>query len=283
MGAERVNRSLGKLLALITLLRAQSLSITTGVVGKDPRFILEKPSAPYVDSLRRAARAGHPAAQMAMVEYFQLVDLKPDSARLYLQMAAKAGLPEARYLLGVMYLRGVEGPKRPAEGRRLLEQAAAQNHILALRVLYEVLEPPDSVSPLYVKVLPHDAVQAFRYALKAAELGDPPSMVRVSRCYSAGKGTARNDSLAEYWLLKAAEQSYLPAYTLLAEWYTSSKGWNPEKARLWAQRVLTNEYAPAEDQIRARIALYYAENFPAWISWFKQWLRLPPQMVKYLP
>ncbi|MCS6895842.1 MAG: sel1 repeat family protein [Bacteroidia bacterium] len=268
---------------LFTFLSAQDLSITTGVVGKDARFLLERPSATYLDSLRKAARAGQPSAQMAMVEYFQLVDLKPDSARLYLHMAVKAGVPEAQYLLGVMYLRGVEGPKRPAEGRRLLEQAAAQNHILAMRVLYEVLEPPDSLSPLYVKVLPHDATQAFRYALRAAELGDAPSMVKVSRYYATGKGTTQNDSLAENWLLKAAEKGYLPAFTLLAEWYTSSKAWNEEKARFWAQRVLSNEYAPAEDQIRARVALYYAENFPSWMSWFRQWLILPPQMTQSFP
>jgi len=254
----------------------QKLSITTGVVGRDERFILQKPSAAQVDSLRRAARSGDARAQMALVEYYELMELRPDSARFYLQMAVKAGLPEAQYLLGIKYLRGVEGPKRPTEGKKLLEQAAAQNHILAMRVLYEVLEPPDSLTPLYVQVLPHDAKAAFRYALKAAELGDLPSMVRLAHYYAHGKGTARNDSLAQFWLTQAAEKGYLPAQTLLAEWHTSSRGWDVEKARFWAQKVLSNEYAPAEDQVRARVALYYAENFPAWIAWFRQWIASPP-------
>lgn len=255
---------------------SQNLSITTGVVGRDERFLLQKPPKAQIDSLRQAARAGDPHAQLTLVEYYELMELRPDSARFYLQMAVKAGLPEAQYLLGIKYLRGVEGPKRPAEGRKLLEQAAAQNHILAMRVLYEALEPPDSLTPLYVQVLPHDAKAAFRYALKAAELGDPPSMVRLAHYYANGKGTTRNDSLAEVWLTQAAERGYLPAQTLLAEWHASSRSWNPEKARFWAQKILANEYAPAEDQVRARVALYYADNFPAWMAWFRRWLASPP-------
>lgn len=278
-----VLQKVGKIWCAFLVGWGQNLSIQTGVVGRDPRFILQKPSPAQVDSLRRAARSGSPSAQMALVEYFQLMELKPDSARLYLQMAVKSGLAEAKYLLGLMYLRGVEGPKRPQEGRRLLEEAAAQNHILAMRVLYEVLEPPDSLSPLYVKILPHNAKQAFYYALKAAQLGDPPSMVKVATYFAKGKGTTPNDSLAEFWLLQAAEKGYLPAYTLLAEWYISSKGWNPEKARFWAQKVLSHEYAPAEDQVRARIALYYAETFPNWITWFRQWLASPPNFSQNRP
>lgn len=259
---------------------AQSLSITTGVIGKDTRFLLQKPAPTQIDSLRRLAHSGDSHAQMMMVEYYELMDLRPDSARFYLQMAVKSGLPEAQYLLGIRYLRGVEGPRRPTEGKKLLEQAAAQNHILAMRVLYEVLEPPDSIPPLYVQVLPHDAKAAFHYALKAAELGDLPSMVRLAHYYAYGKGTARNDSLAQFWLTQAAEKGYIPAQTLLAEWHTSSRGWDAEKARFWAQKVLSHEYASAEDQIRARIALYYAENFPAWMMWFRRWITLPEVVEK---
>ncbi|MCX8112523.1 MAG: sel1 repeat family protein [Bacteroidia bacterium] len=268
---------------MLETLQAQLPSITIGVIGRDSRFILQKPSPHQVDSLRRAARAGDPSAQMAMVEYFQLIDLRPDSARAYLRMAVNNGLPEAQYLLGLMYLRGVEGPKRPQEGRRLLEQAAAKDHILALRVLYEALEPPDSIGPLYVQVLPHDAKAAFRYALRAAELGDYPSMVRVAQYYFAGKGVGRSDSLGELWLRRAAEKGYIPAQVLLAEWHVSSQGWNPERARFWAEKVLSHEYALPEEQIRAKVALYYAETFPSWITWFRRWLSSPPNLSQKIP
>lgn len=259
---------------------AQSLSITTGVIGKDSRFLLQKPSPTQIDSLRQRARAGDAQAQMALVEYYELMELRPDSARFYLQMAVKAGLPEAQYLLGIKYLRGVEGPKRPAEGKKLLEQAAAQNHILAMRVLYEVLEPPDSLSPLYVKVLPHKASEAFTYARKAAELGDAPSMHRLGWYYARGKGTMQNDSLAELWLLAAAQKGYRPAQIDLAEWYIT-RHWDAAKARHWAQTVLSQEYASAEEQIRAQIILYYADNLPLWLKRLKNWLIQPPYIESH--
>lgn len=258
---------------------AQGLSITEGVVGKDKRFQLKAPPPAVLDSLRREARGGNVAAQMALVEYFQLIDLKPDSARFYLQKAASAGLPEAQYLLGLIYLRGIEGPKRPTEGRKLLEAAARQNHILALRVLYQMLEPPDSVSPLHVQVLPYDPKAAFGYALQAAQLGDAPSMATVGRYYGQGKGTPRNDSLARFWLRQAAEKNHIPAQVLLAEW--SLERWNqPDSTLFWAQKVLQNERASLEEQYRARIAAYHAEYLPKWIAVLRRLLYLPSAWVR---
>ncbi|MCS7297275.1 MAG: tetratricopeptide repeat protein [Bacteroidia bacterium] len=256
---------------LMGLMLGQGLSITTGVIGRDPRFLLSKPSQVQIDSLRREAHNGNTQAQMAMVEYFQLIQLQPDSARFYLKLAVQAGQPEAQYLLGLMFLRGVEGPKRPAEGLRLLEEAARKGYILAMRVLYEVLEPPDSVSPLSVQVLPYDARRAFRWALQAAELGDLPSMLKVAQYYMKGKGTSRNDSLAHTWLLQAAEKGYLPAQTHLAEWY-AYKELKPDRARHWAEKILAHPHAPAEDQVRARVALYYADLLPTWLPWFRHWI-----------
>ncbi|RMF49253.1 MAG: sel1 repeat family protein [Bacteroidetes bacterium] len=269
-------------LAMGGLVWAQGLSITEGVVGKDSRFRLEAPPPYVLDSLRREARAGSVTAQMALVEYFQLIDLKPDSARFYLAKAAAAGLAEAQYLLGLIYLRGIEGPKRPAEGRKLLEEAARKNHILALRVLYQVLEPPDSVSPLHVQVLPYDPKAAFQYALQAAQLGDPPSMATVGRYYAQGKGTPRNDSLARSWLRQAAELNYIPAQVLLAQWYLER--WNqPDSALYWAQKVLQNERASLEEQYNARIAAYHAEYLPRWIAIVRRLLQTPPGFPQSIP
>ncbi len=250
------------------------LSITTGVLGRDERFQLQKLPPTQLDSLRAAARAGNTDAQMALVEYYQLVELKPDSARFYLQAAVKAGRPEAQYLMGLIYLRGVEGPKRPTEGRKLLEAAARQGFILAIRELWTVLEPPDSVGPLTVRVLPYEPKAAFQYAQQGAQLGDPPSMMALGRYYGQGKGTPRNDSLARVWLTRAAEAGYRPAQVLLAEWAFERWG-DPATALYWAQRVISDERASLEEQYRARIAAYHAEHIPKWIAAIRRlWLPL---------
>ncbi len=248
------------------------LSITTGVLGRDERFQLQKLPPAQLDSLRAAARAGNTDAQMALVEYYQLVELKPDSARFYLQAAVKAGCSEAQYLMGLIYLRGVEGPKRPTEGRKLLEAAAQQGFILAIRELWTVLEPPDSVGPLTVRVLPYEPKSAFQYAQQGAQLGDPPSMMALGRYYGQGKGTPRNDSLARVWLTRAAEAGYRPAQVLLAEWAFERWG-DPATALYWAQRVISDERASLEEQYRARIAAYHAEHIPKWIAAIRRlWL-----------
>lgn len=247
------------------------LSITTGVVGRDERFLLQKLPAQQLDSLRAAARTGDTQAQMALVEYYQLVELEPDSARFYLNAAVKAGRPQAQYLLGLIYLRGVEGPKRPAEGRKLLEAAAQQGFILAIRELWSVLEVPDSVGPLTVRVLPYEPQTAFRYASQGAELNDPPSMMALGRYYGQGKGIARNDSLARVWLTRAAEAGYRPAQVLLAEWAFERWG-DPATALHWAQIVIADERASLEEQYRARVAAYHAEHIPKWIAAIRQLL-----------
>ncbi len=253
---------------------ADTLLIQHGVLGKDNRFHLPKPSQAQVDSLRRLAYQGSTSAQMALVEYFQLIELKPDSAQRYLRMALRTGVPEAAYLLGIAYLRGVEAPCRPAEARRLLDSAASQGHILALRVLWQELEIPDSVEVLRRRVWPADPKAAFRYAAQAAQLGDRPSMVALARYYANGQGTSKSDSLAYLWLEKAASQGYIPAQILLAEWYLER--WHmPEQAIRWADLVLQREEASVEERYRASVARYHAEALPLWINAFRQRLCLP--------
>lgn len=256
--------------------RVDTLLIYHGVLGKDERFHLQRPSVSQVDSLRRLAYQGSLQAQMALVEYFQLIELRPDSARRYLQMALAAGSVEAAYLLGVAYLRGVEAPRRPAEARRLLDTAAKKGYVLALRVLWQELEVPDSIEVLRRRVWPPDPEAAFEYAEAAACRGDCPSMVALARYYAKGQGTPKNDSLAYHWLEKAASQSYILAQVLLAEWCLE-RWLMPDQAIGWADLVLQNENASMEERYRASIVRYYAEVLPRWLSQFREGLGLAPK------
>ena len=257
------------LCSLIFAQKRDSLSIYYGVLGKDTRFILQKPSPQVLDSLRRGTLNGDTAAIMALVEYYQIYELRPDSSRRYLELAVKKGMVEAAYLLGVAYLRGVEAPRRPQEARRLLEEAAEKGHILSMRVLWEELEPPDSLSPLRKPVWPYDARKAFFYAMKAAEMGDKVSMMAVGRYYGQGKGVARSDSLAYVWLRRSAERGYGPAAVLLAEW--ALERWQaPAEARKWAAIILNNETSDIDLLYRAKVADYHAEVIPRWLNYFRR-------------
>ena len=262
------------LCSLIFAQKRDSLSIYYGVLGKDARFVLQKPSPQVVDSLRLRAMRGDTAAMMALVEYYQIYELRPDSSRRYLELAVQKGMVEAAYLLGVAYLRGVEAPRRPQEARHLLEQAAEKGHILSMRVLWDELEPPDSLSPLKRPVWPYDAKKAFYYAMKAAEMGDKVSMMAVGRYYGQGKGVARSDSLAYVWLRRSAEMGYRPAAALLAEW--ALERWQaPTEARKWAATILNDETSDIDLLYRARVADYHAEVVPRWLNYFRRSLGLP--------
>jgi len=263
--------------SLLLAQKRDSLMIYYGVVGKDQRFILQKPAPAVVDSLRRAAAKGDSAAILSLVEYYQLYELRPDSSRRYLELGVKAGLLEAMHLLGVAYLRGVEAPRRPQEARRLLEEAAEKGYLLSLRVLWEELEPPDSVNPLRRPVWPYDAQKAFLYAKRAADLGDPVSMAAVGRYYGQGKGVARNDSLAYLWLRRAAEKGYDLAAVLLSEWCLE-RWLAPHQARKWASQILQKEYVDIDLLYRAKIADYYAEVLPRWLNYFRRVLSLPEKV-----
>ncbi len=267
-------RLLWPLCSIIFAQKRDSLLIYHGVLGKDARFVLQKPSTEVVDSLRRTAAQGDTAALMALVEYYQIHELRPDSSRRYLELAVKKNVVEAEYLLGVAYLRGVEAPRQPQEARRLLERAAEKGHILSMRVLWEELEPPDSVSPLRKPVWSYDAKRAFFYAMKAAERGDRVSMMAVGRYYGQGKGVPRNDSLAYLWLRRSAEEGYMPAAALLSEW--ALERWKaPTEAKKWAAMVLSSEYPDIDLLYRAKIADYHAEVIPRWLNYFRGTLGLP--------
>jgi len=268
--------------SLLFAQKRDSLMIYYGVLGKDQRFILQKPAPTVIDSLRRAALRGDTAAIMAMVEYYQLYELRPDSSRRYLELGVKAGLVEAMHLLGVAYLRGVEAPRRPQEARRLLEQAAEKGYILSLRVLWEELEPPDSVNPLHHAVWPYDAKKAFLYAKRAAELGDPVSMAALGRYYGQGKGIEQSDSLAYLWLQSAAEKGYDPAAALLAEWCLERWA-TPHQARKWASQILQKEYVDIDLLYRAKIVDYYAETLPRWLNYFRRAWGLPEKVWEEPP
>src|SRR3954462_8682673 len=60
---------------------------------------------------------------------------RPTDGLKLLRRAAKAGIPEAKYRIGLHYLQGTGVPASRAEGTRWLERAAGEGHLEAQTLL----------------------------------------------------------------------------------------------------------------------------------------------------
>ena len=97
--------------------------------------------------------------------------------------------------------------------------------------------------------------EAFKWYLKAAELGHPEAQLIVGECYTWGHGTARNHDKAFLWLLKAAEQKQMAAYKLVSGCYRYGNGTpiNTQKADYWQRKSLQDKKEKIERQTGVQI------------------------------
>lgn len=134
--------------------------------------VVSAPRNADLDDLRAAAEKGNPAAANAyaevLVELHRFADSLP-----WFEVAADAGITNAQWRLGHMYLRGIRAAgsqnvaERPADGFRWLQHAALQGH-------------------------------------KHAQLD-------LGRAYHEGFGTAKNAHEALFWFCIAAEHGLVRA------------------------------------------------------------------------
>lgn len=81
-----------------------------------------------------------------------------------------------------------------------------------------------------------DFAKAFHYAEMAAENGDADGQDVLAKCYDQGWGTARNESLAEKWFIKAANQGCLTSQWGLGRLLVRKERYS--EAYVWFQTIL---------------------------------------------
>jgi len=164
-----------------------------------------------------------------------------EAIRLYTQ-AAKSGSARAQNQLGIMYSEGMGVDQNCSEAVKWYNKAVKQNYVkakenLAVRYYQGVCVDRDipkalklfkacakagnahcidSVSVIYQKEL-GDNQMAFKWALKAAEAGNPKSQMIVGSMYYQGEGVGKNRSLGIHWLKKAASQGNETAIDILRD------------------------------------------------------------------
>lgn len=159
-----------------------------------------------------------------------------NAARWFLK-AAEQEIADAQTKIGVLYLSGT-GVRRDWEtGIRWLEKAARQDESLAQMVLGSVYLGEVRNSPSDFRI---DYGEAFYWILKSAQNGYIPAQSAISRMYKEGTGTRVDNREAVYWLKKAAQSEWPEAMSDLAQAYDEgSMGLEKDlhEAREWQKKA----------------------------------------------
>jgi len=166
---------------------------------------------------------------------------------------AKAGVPDAQYTLGFMYLIGDGVPKNGAEEVRWYRAAAGRSARAAFML---------SIMHQYGEGVQKSSAEAFRLMRIAAELGDPRAQYYLGTYYYQGIGTAASRRNAATWFRSSAEKGYADAqfaYGMLllagdglsqdkgqaVEWLGKASGQGNAKAKELLRDLLTYRGQPA--------------------------------------
>ena len=88
-----------------------------------------------------------------------------------------------------------------------------------------------------------DAVKAFEWFKKAADLGHPSAMNLLADCYEKGFGTVKDDGKAFFYYKKAVDSGHTGALPGLAKCYLEGIGVEPDRKKydeLLAEFIMKN-------------------------------------------
>lgn len=167
----------------------------------------------YHEYLRRAAHAGLAKAwaELAVNAELEVLGTPGDKllAAQYRLRAAEAGDVEMQHRVGIEYWRGTdEREADPAEARRWLEAAVAQEHVPAMVALGDLLRSGHGGSQ-------DDRGAAELYA-RAARSGNIHGMFALGRMLDRENGPAEDLQRARELYREAAEAGHISAWNALA-------------------------------------------------------------------
>ena len=180
----------------------------------------------------------------------------------HLSFAAKAGLPVALYLLGVMTEHGIGTTLDLTAAASLYRRAANTGHRAAMRCLGAMLL--DGIG------VPQNAMEGETYLRQAALAGDVNAAMRVGRLYTASGPLPPNYVEAATWFRRAADGGDRAAAHMLGLMFLNGTGVPPdaEEAARWF-RVAGQERAQVD---LARLVLNGNGNdddMRSMLKWFK--------------
>jgi TPR repeat protein len=158
-----------------------------------------KDSRAAAELFQKAADAGNTEAMASLGLMYTTADGVPqnyDTALRLLKRAAEAGIARAQHTLGYLYQYGKGVPRDIATAARWFHAAGEQGYTAsqtALAVMY------------YYDSAPADYQQAFEWASKAAQQGDPRATNLLGTMYNEGRGVQQDAGKAFEYFRQAAQ------------------------------------------------------------------------------
>ncbi len=153
---------------------------------------------------------------------------------------ANLDYPPSENLLGIIYLRGLDGKVDAEKGIMHLENAAKNNNLDAI----------NSLGFIYLKGVNRqiDYSKAKAYFEKGQALGDSNALVNLSSMYLVGNGVEKNKEYAFELMEKAAKMNNAVAQFYLGDFYEKGEivNQNIEKAKFWYRESAKNGYPQAQ-------------------------------------
>jgi TPR repeat protein len=140
----------------------------------------------------------------------------PKALSLY-RKAAQRGDPEAQFIAGGMYFRGIGTEKNPQEAFKWLYKAAQNGGSTpqSQRILGEAF--------LLGSVVPKNYSESVQWYEKAAENGDRDAQNELAFLYYVGRGVEQDFKTAYKWFEMAAREGLVVAqYNVGIMWYTGN-------------------------------------------------------------
>ena len=161
-------------------------------------------------TIKLRAATGDAIAQISLGMYNSKKN-KPKEAFKWFLKAAKQGLAEAQFNVGICYGEGEGIEKDEKKAFVWFSKAAEQS--------YDKAQYNVGVCYKNGEGIEKDEKKAFEWYLKAAEQGSAEAQLVVGESYLLSKGVDSDFSLAFKWLTKAAAQHETKAYCYLGQMY----------------------------------------------------------------
>ena len=175
-------------------------------------------------------------------------------AASYFLVAARNGLAEAQFTLGIMLENGQGLNKNHKQAAQFFRLAAKQGHVKAQYKLGYKYQHGEGVE--------QNSKKAARILTPPAQFGYPQAQHALGTMYEAGIGVEQSDETAAHLFLLAAQQGYPRAYYALGMMHENGKWFDQchEMALKFISHAARKGYFRAQDQLRTYNGRYSAAD-----------------------
>lgn len=180
-----------------------------------------------VQVCREPAEKGEARAQYQLARALRGLQHYPEAVH-WAKRAEQQQLPEAQYLLGLLYLEGQGVEHDAAKALGWFERAGDNGFLEAQYRAGSMLTWGEGVES--------DPEKGSQWLIQAAEQEHPLAQAELGRFYETGSGATADPARAATWYDKAARQGVLEARSALAELYLHGRGVERDysQAYIWA-------------------------------------------------